>query len=83
MPLFSQDWLAAVSAVVRVLQNARSPVAGGNVGDVEPDVAIGVPPLEFDDLFVAEVGDQVEYMMRDNENRRGSSLAAGLARDGA
>jgi len=76
------QYVAAVAAV-RIFDNARSPVAGGDVGDVEGAVAIGVPPFEFDDLLVAEIGDEIEKMVRDNEGGRGSSLSAGLARDGA
>ena len=53
------------------------------MGDVERAVTIGVPPLEFDNFFEAEIGNQVEQVMGDDERGRGSGLAPGLARDGA
>jgi hypothetical protein len=77
----AQD-IAAITAV-RIFDNAGSPMTGGDVGDIEGAMTIGVPPLEFDNLFVAEIGDEVEEVMRNDERGRGSSLAAGLARDGA
>jgi len=80
--LAATQYVSAIAAV-RILDNAGAPVAGGNVRDVESSVAIGVPPLQFDNLFVAKIGDEVEEVMRDNEGGSGSSLAASLARDGA
>src|SRR5208282_4701046 len=58
-------------------------MARGDVCDVERAVAIGVPPFKFDNLFEAEIVDQVEQVMGDDERGSGSGLAAGLARDGA
>src|SRR5271155_1566214 len=53
------------------------------MGDVERAMAIGVPPLEFDNLLETEIADQVEQVMRDDERRRGAGLAPGLTRNGA
>ena len=58
--VFAAAQHVAAVAAVRIFEDARSPMARGDVGDVERAVAIGVPPLEFDDFFEAEIGDQVE-----------------------
>ena len=57
--LAAAQHVAAVAAV-RILEDARSPMPRGHVRDVERAVAIGVPPLQFDNFFEAQIGDQVE-----------------------
>ena len=79
--LAGADDVASVTAV-RVFEDAGSPVARGDVGDFESAFVVAVPPLEFDDLLEAEVGDEVEDVVRDDERGRGAGLAAGLAGDG-
>jgi hypothetical protein len=51
--------IASVTTM-RIFQNARSPMARRNVGNIKRAVAIGVPPLQFDNFFEAEIGDEVE-----------------------
>jgi hypothetical protein len=56
--------VAAVTAM-RVLQNPSAPMAGGNVGHGEVVMAIAIPPIEFDDIAEAEIGDEIEDVMGD------------------
>ena len=51
--------------------------------NVERAVAVGVPPFQFDNLFKAQIRDQIENVMRHHQRGCGSGLAAGLARNGA
>jgi len=44
---------------------------------------MGVPPFQLDNLFEAEIGDEIEDMMRYDQRWWTSSLPAGLARDGS
>src|SRR5262249_8492142 len=44
--------------------------------DVETAMAIGIPPLQLDNVLEAEIGNQIEHMMRDYECWRGSALLA-------
>src|SRR5258708_26417560 len=46
-------------------------------------MAIGVPPFQFHDIFESEIGNQVEYVMWNDQSRRHSSLLTSLPRDGA
>src|ERR1700681_4863737 len=50
--------------------------------DIKRSVAIGIPPFKFDNSLVAQVGNQIEEMMRNDQRGRGASLALSLARDG-
>ena len=50
--------------------------------DIESSVAIGIPPFKFNNPLVAQVRNQIEEMMRNDQGGRGSSLALRLARDG-
>ena len=81
--VFAAAQNVAAVATVRIFYDARSPVTRGHVGDVEGAVPVGVPPLQFDNLFEAQIGDQVKYVMRHDQRGRGAGLAAGLARDGS
>ena len=80
--LAAAQHVSTVTAM-RIFEDARPPMTRRDVGDVECAVAIGIPPLEFDNFFEAEIVDQVEQMMRDDQGGRGSGLTAGLVRDGA
>lgn len=51
--------------------------------DLQRSLFMSVPPFEFNDLPEAEIGDEVEEMMRHDQGRRNASLAAGLARNRA
>src|ERR1700690_4067095 len=74
--LAAAQHIAAISSM-RIFKNPRSPMPRGNVRDVERAVAIRVPPLQLDNLFEAEVRNQVEQMMRNDEGGCSSSLAPG------
>ena len=58
--VFAAAQHVAAIAAVRIFEDARSPMPRRDVRYVERAVAIGVPPLEFDNLFKAEIGNQVE-----------------------
>src|SRR5208282_3174868 len=58
--VFAAAQHVAAVAAVRILEDARSPMARGDMGDVERAVAVGVPPLQFDYFLEAEIVDQVE-----------------------
>jgi len=57
--------IASVAAV-RVFEHACSPMARGDVGDFESALMVRVPPFEFHNLGEAEVGHEVEDVVRDD-----------------
>jgi len=65
----------AAVATVRVFENARSPVARGNVRHRQTTVARTFPPVEFDDLGEAEIGNQVGHVRGDDDGRRNAARA--------
>ena len=66
-----------------VLDDPRAPVSRRDVGDGQPEMAITVPPVQFDHVVKTKVGDQVEDVMRDHDRGRHSLQAFGLLHDGA
>jgi len=69
-------------AAMGIFDNARSPVAGWHMRDVESAMAIGVPPLQFHDVFKTKIGNQVKHMMGNDQRGRCSTLLARQASDG-
>src|SRR5580658_5638502 len=65
----------AAVAAVRIFQNARAPVARRHMRYRQVAVTRSFPPVQFDDLGKAEIGDQVRNMRR-NDDRRGNPTRA-------
>src|SRR5882724_12057724 len=68
---------------MRIFNYARPPVTRRHVRDIEPAVAVSIPPFQFHDVLKSEIGNQVEHVMWDYQRRRSSTLPPGLPRDGA
>src|SRR5580698_307498 len=58
--VFAAAQHVASITTMRIFQDARSPVPRRDVSNVERYVAISVPPLQFNDLFVAQIRDEIE-----------------------
>src|SRR5581483_10673190 len=72
----------ATVAAMRVLDDAGSPVAGGDVGYGQPVMAVTIPPVELHNIRKAEIGDQVEDVMRNHDDGAASGLPLGVLHDG-
>ena len=55
----------------------------GHVSDGQVAMTIAVPPVQFHHVVKAQVGDQIENMMRNHDRGRHSVTAFGLLHDGA
>jgi len=72
--------VAAVAAV-GIFQNARAPVAGGDVRDFQIALLVAGPPVELDQARVAEVGDQVVNVLGRDHDRSFSAKLLGSSRN--
>src|SRR5581483_6085444 len=68
------EYEPAVSAM-RILDDARAPVAGGHMRYGEVVVAEILPPVHFDDAAEAEVGNEVGHVLRNDDRRRSAARA--------
>lgn len=57
-------------------------MAGRHVGNFERAMLVGIPPFKFDNVFEAEIRDEIEDVMGHDERRRLASFPASLACDG-
>src|SRR5215469_7036604 len=56
----------AAVAAMRILQDARAPMTGGNMRHSKIRVPGTLPPVEFDDFREAKIGNQVRNVCGDN-----------------
>ena len=54
---------------MRILQDARAPMARRHMRDSQLAMPIAVPPVEFDDFVKAQVGHQIQDVMRHHDDR--------------
>lgn len=66
-------------AAMRILEDARAPVAGGNVSDFKRSLFVAIPPFKFDNFPEAKIRNQIEDLMRDDQSGCCAGLAPGLA----
>ena len=52
---------------MRILNDARAPMPRRHVRDRQPAMAIAVPPVQFDHIAKAQVGDQIHDVMRHHD----------------
>ena len=75
----AQD-VAAITAV-GILNNAGAPMARGYVRDFKRTEFVRVPPLELDDVLKAKVGDEIQHMVRNDQNGSRAPFVARLPCD--
>ena len=68
---------------MRILDNAGAPMPGRHVGDGEFAMAVTVPPVQFDHIAKAQVGNQIHHVMRNHDDGRCGAPASRLLNDGA
>ena len=74
--------VAAVAAM-RILEDSSAPMPRGHVGHGQPAMPVAVPPVQFDHVVKAQIGNQIENLIGNHDDGRSAAPATSVLHDGS